>query len=97
MGREEVYRYDGDSHVIGLYDLIKYARGVILHLLSACGEHVIHRIVPDDVSHGAVYSLPDRLICVCRAEEVLVGIRDAVLHVDLDTDDVLVLGQHEAC
>ena len=48
------------------------------------------------VAQGAVGRLTQALVGVGDAEQVLLGIDHAILHVHLDPHHVLVLGQHEA-
>src|SRR5690606_19493535 len=61
---------------------------------AARAEHGIEFGAADLLAHGAERGLLQHLVGIAGAEQVQLGIVDAVLHVDLDGDDVLVAGQH---
>jgi hypothetical protein len=61
---------------------------------AARAEHRIQVGAADLFAHRAQGRLLQHLVGIAGAEQVQLRIGDAVLHVDLDADDVLVAGQH---
>ncbi|MNZ30201.1 hypothetical protein D3C78_474610 [compost metagenome] len=94
--RQEVDVDDLQTHLVGLYDAIDHLPGLLTDFFPTRGQDIIHLGVTHHVAQGAVGGLAQTLVGIGDAEQILLGIDHAVLHVHLDPDHVLVLGQHEA-
>ncbi len=82
--------------MIRLDDAVDHLPGLLAHLLTTGGQHVVHPGVTHHVTQGAVGGLAQTLVGIGHAEQVLLRVDHAILHVHLDPHHVLVLGQHEA-
>src|SRR5690606_23723441 len=61
---------------------------------AACAEDEIEVVAADDLADGALGDIRQRLVGVAHIEEIRGRIAAAVLHGEIDGDDVLVLGEH---
>ena len=68
----------------------------LLGLLACLGEDRLNVVLADDLAHGALGHLLDRDLRVLDVEEVVLRVLDAPEHDEIDIDDVLVAGQHQA-
>ena len=61
-------------------------------------EHGLDLAPADDLAHGALGDRLDRALRVLEVEDEILGAGrvDAPLHVEIDVDDVLVAGEHQA-
>ena len=87
---------DLDAGAIVIEDLLQESGAPRLDLGAALGTGKFEGSLADDLAHRRLGGVLHGLLGIADVEEILAGVLDQPEHHELDVDDVLVAGQHQA-
>ena len=89
---------DLDPHIVAIEDFLRLMHHVVFDLRAQLGQRRLDRCAANDLSHRAFRDAKDQVVRTTGIEQelrCLIG-ANAPEYSDIDVDDVLVAGQHEA-
>jgi len=95
-GISKLHLGDLDTGVVRIEDLLHERLHRCLGLGTRLGEDRLDVALADDLAHGALGDILHRHLRVLDVEQVLRRVADAPEHDEIDIDDVLVGGEHQA-
>jgi len=86
---------DHDAGLVAVAQLLQLDLDLVLDLQPADGDDLVHRSVTHHRPHHGLVHVAEGLGDISDLEEVLVGIRDAVLSDPLDDGHIEIAGEHQ--
>ena len=87
---------DLDAGLVVVEDLLRLVQHVVLDLRAQFGQRRLDRGAPDHLAHRAFRHRLDDQGRVARVEQVADRVADLPEHREVDVDDVLIAGEHQA-
>ena len=92
----QLHLVDADAGAVAVEHVLHQLLHGLLGLLARLGQDRLDVGLADDLAHGALGHFLHGDLGVLDVEEVLLRVLDAPVDDEIDVDDVLVAGQHQA-
>ncbi len=96
IGALKLHADDGDAGVVSVERLLKQFANALFHLGAALGAHFFRGRAADKLAHGAFRHAAQERVRLVDVEQILLRIAHPPQHREIDVDDVLVAGEHQA-
>lgn len=92
----EVNVQQRDTHVVRTNCLFQYALSIATYDSTAFGQDLVHGVLADNATQGAVSRLTQAIVGIRYAEQIRFRVSHAILYVHFYTYHVLIRSQHHA-